>query len=1578
MEQNIKKLETVLIDKATKETQHNGLPFYLKPFGEVVVQKAGRGKKVELKIKGLQQFEVSHKHGAILCANDTLLKVYYGKNLQKEAEIQFENQITCMKINQLDQSLIAIGFGTINQLHILELVPFIQSHFKNQESLIKFNLDEEFNQIKWNSVNNNLIVRNSKTKQTNHINFTDKNITLLGDTDAICFSLKGSIITCLEQNYKYIEDESDLGLSLDIQIETPQQLSRIFHIEEYQEDQWFVVGFNRTEVEEQDNEDDYDGMQVELVVLQGNPENMESQGKESVLRVSGSIKDLNQYRDSLEFKIVKINSDLYTLFQSIISNSETFQVLDNGKKIKGIVELEVKGIKGQIRGVEFVKFQIDQDDSFLSLKKGEAYYFSFIPPCLITYDSELTIFKYYFCQHFSTSEESKKQPQNKDQGTICIEEQYQLLEDTDYKPKEKIIQQNENLDKQNQIALENQQKENSIIQQQPPDSQQEEQKQASKDNQETKIKLNYLQKIDEQKIVQNKLIQQQEDENLIKPNQIQYTKKFVKQLISNFKEYQSKTKKIIYSDQRYAYDHFSGDQNIQQLYSYTNLQVNYLKSDFDNIFKQPSIHSIDYIYEKDKLLLCTNEPDGLSYIYAFTLQEYTQIHQFIQKLEQEFVNIKDSNIKAKEKNQKKLAHVQEAKKQIQNEMSKYRIFCSKTQIIQIHAFYSYFLAIVFANGVILKSVDSLLVQNPSNQIPFVAKEQSLLTIKQVIFSQSKKYFLILSTDNQVIVMNTLTQELQFQKSDIIFANFGHDQENLIYILDNKSIQVYDFINKKVEESYSKVSSQENIKVIHFEEYKPGSFFSVQYQVNILQQECDKCENVGCILCKEYNMFVYQSNNISQFQQIQIDTQHYWSTNNLISDNCFVKCHYNPQIKQLASIFNQRGSIFILNINENEQIDPQFKVPQWVLFQQHISGFVYFPYRENNQKDYFYYKPKDGQKYTYLLPSIMVFSGAFHLTRIFLFDEGKAVAVDNEDQEALQVLSQSNTLISIEEYTKLINNKIDSFTQHPDYYLLYEKMEQLKHILNFLEDNNVEDIIEAKFSEDLNKMDQQIQYIQQQKEQQIAQENKNIKQQASSQKSQVEQQVFQNGNNFQQIEDKNMSNIVQNQVFSGQLDPQAQKIQDEKIENTKIFNSLLQQLQQSKPIKFDSIQDKAQKILDLFLQTAQDLVEQNVRFKSQIDSIPINFNQSEKNQNQIKINITGINQIVHFSEKNVTIFAYNNQLYLYDKSKSTLIQMSDQSSNQNLKRFAEIQYVHKFHINNDKRMHLIAAFKQEQQVMFSASKQQSNCLFHIIIDENPSSFKVQQIVHKYGSKLIANISTCFGEDKVLITYTDNTVELLVGQGINSEFKVIKQWKADFAIFSMIGTIFIGFNNILQEHVYLLHESGNHEVFMLKEINLQEKAGVNFIKVLYMYQYNSECFLVIGMNHSSFTPIPILSSSFTPVTNQSQLNYSIHFKTSNTSISSIQFKASFSKQMKQLYLTNNITNLVYVFPMSLNQIIHKPQISTLELPNLKFINGFFQSQYDEESTTYEYFDFSQMRGSKIKFQKNIKSLYYQLDF
>ncbi|KAL4430452.1 hypothetical protein ABPG74_013302 [Tetrahymena malaccensis] len=1579
---DIKRLETVLIDKATKEVQHTGLPFEQKPFGEVVVQKGSRGKRAELKIKGLQQFEVSHKHGAILCANDKTLKVYYGKNLQQEAEISFDNQITCMKINSFDQSLIAIGFGESNELHILELVPFIQSHFKNQESLIKFDLNEEFNQIKWNSVNNNLILRNSRTKATYHICFTEKNISRLEDTDAICFTLNGSIVTCLQQSYKYIEDESDLSSSIDIQIETPQQLSRIFHIEEYQSNQWFVIGFNRTEVEDQEDEDEYDGMQVDLVALKGEPESMESSGKESILKVSGNIKDINQYRDSLEYKVVKISKDFYTLFQSITSNSETFEVVDSGKKIKSQVELEIKGIKGQIRGVEYVKFQIDDDDAFISLKQGEAKFFQFIPPCIITYDSELKILKYYFCQHFSTSEESKKQPKDLASRTICIEEKYQLKEDTNYKPKEKIDQQNDipkKQEQQNQIDQGNQQIQKPVIQQQP-DNQQAVQNQVSKDSLESEIKHNQIvQQLEEQKVEQNQ--QKKEDEYLIKPNQIQYSKKFVKQLINNFKEYQSKAKKVIYTDQRYAYDHFSGGQNIQQLYAYTNLQANYLKKDFDSIYKQPSIHSIDYIYEKDKLLLCTNEPDGLSYIYAFSLQEYSRIHEFIQKQEQEFVNIRDSSLKAKEKNQKKIAHIQEAKKQIQDEMNQYRIFCSKTQIIQIHVVYSYFLAIVFANGVILKSVDSLFVQTPYNKTPFVAIEQSLLTVKQVIFSQSKKYFLILSTDNQVIVMNTLTQELKFQKSDVMFANFSHDQENLIYLLDNKSIQVYDFINKKEQGSYSRVGSQENLKVIHFEEYKPGSFFSVQYQVNTLSQECNECNNAGCNICKEYNVFAFQTNNISKFQQIKLDIQHSWSANDQINDDSFVKCHYNPQIKQFTSILNQKGSIFILNINENEQIDPQFKVPQWTLSGQCISGFVYFPYRENSQKDYFYYKPRDGQKCTYLLPSIMVFSGAFHLTRIFLFDEGKAVLVDSEDQEALQVLKQSNTLISIEEYTKLINNKVDSFTQHPDYYLLYEKMEQLKHILNFLEDNNVEDIIEAKFQEDLNKMNQQMQHIKQHKEQQVIQQNniqhKNPNQQTPSLQQQAGLPIIQSGNQIQQIENKNFGKNAQNQVSMELVD---QKKQIEMEENLKRENQLIQQLKQSQHIDFNSIQDRAQKILDLFLQTAQDLVEQNERFKSQIENIPINFNQSIKNQNQAKISQIGINQLVHFSEnkKDVTIFANNNQLYLYNKTKQALIQMNDSSSSFN--GFAQIQFISKFPQNNDKRLHLLVALKQEQQALFAqAQNQQQNCVFHIIVDDNSPSFKVQRIVYKYGSKSIINISTCYGENRVLITYADNTVELLIGgQGSNSDFKVIHQWKADFAIFSMIGTIFIGYYNTLEEHVYLHHESGNHEVFLLKKLNLSETAGVSFIKILYMYQYNSECFLVVGVNHSSFTPIPILSSTLTPVTNQSQLNYSINFKTSNTSISQIQFKASFSKQMKQLYLSNNITNLVYVFPISLNQIIHKPQICTLELASLKFINGFFQSQQDSESTTYEFFDFSQMTGSKIKFSKNSKSIYYQLDF
>ncbi|EAR84058.2 hypothetical protein TTHERM_00755920 (macronuclear) [Tetrahymena thermophila SB210] len=1575
-------LESTIIDKNNKKAQHNGLPYDKKPFGEVVVQKKKRNE--QLKIKGLQQFDISNKHGAILCANDTVLKVYYGKNLQKEAEIKFENEITCFKINQLDESLIAIGFRNINELHILELVPFIQSHFKNQESLIKFSFDEEFNQIKWNSINNNLIIRNSKTKATNHICLAERKINNLEESDAICFTLNGCIIKCLGQDYKFIKNEKELNDTIDIQIETPKELSRIVHIEEYQDNQWFVIGF--TKDGDDDDEEDSEEMQVHLVVLKGDPENMESKSKkESVISLSGNLSELNKYLDFLEFKIVRVSKNIYTLFQSVIPNSETFQVLDNGQKINCEVELEVKQIKGQIRGAGFAKFQIDEDDSFLQIKDGETYYYQFIPPCLMAFDSELTIQKYYFCHHLSKSQESKKQPNDIEYRTICIDEQNQLKEDTDYKPKEKVEQQidiSENLEKQNQVIQENQQKEIPPMQQQS-DSQQAEQKQAPNSDQKSEIKQNQQkQKIEDQKIVPIQKIQ--EEENLIKPDQIQYTKKFVKQLISNFKDYQSKTKKIIYTNQRYAYDH-SCDKTVEQLYSYTNLQANYLKKDFDKVFKQQSIHCIDYIYEKDKLLLCTNEPDGLSYIYAFSLQEYTQIHEFIKKLEQGFEKITHSQLKPKEAIQKKKAHVEESTKQIQNEMNKYRIFCSKTQIVQIHVVYSYFLAIVFANGVILKSVDSLLAQIPYNQAPFVAQEQSSLAVRQVIFSQSKKYFLILTTDNQVIVLNTLTQELKFQKSDVMFANFCHDKENLIYILDKKSIQVYDFINKKEEGSYSKVSPQENLKVVHFEEYKPGSFFSVQYQINVLQQECDQCSNLGCDFCKEYNIYVFQSNNISKFQQIQLDMQHSWSTRNLIRDSCFVKCHYNPQIKQLASIFNQKGSILILNIEEDELTNPQYKVPQWALPEQDISGFVYFPYRENSQKDFFYYKPRDDQqKRTYLLPSIMVFSGAFHLTRIFLFDEGKAIATDIEDQKALQILSQSNTLISIEEYTKLINNKIDSFTQHPDYYLLYEKMEQLKHILNFLEDNNVEDIIEAKFQEDLNQIDKQMKLIKQQNEQLIAQENNlrlnNQKEKTLNQQPQAKQQIIQIENKIQQIEDKKVSNIVENQDFNQQLDSQMQKKLNENDEAKKQKNQLLQQLQQNQPTNFNSIQDKAQKILDLFLQTAQDLVESNERFKSQIDNIQINFNQSEKNLNENKENKTGINQIVHFSEKNITIFAYSNQLYLYDKSKSSLIQMSDQSSNSNLKKFTEIQFIQKFPQKNDKRMHLIVALKQEQKLMFQNGAQngQQNCIFHLIVDDNPSRFKVQRVVHKYGSRLINNISTCYGEDKLLITYSDNFVELLIGQGDNSEFKVIQFWKANFAIFSMIGTIFLGNDNILQEHVYILHESGNHEVFMLKEINLNEKAGVNFVKVVYMYQYNSECFLVVGISHSSFTPIPILSSTFTPVTHQNQLNYQISCSITNISQASIQFKASFSKQMKQLYLSNNFSNSVYVFPISLNQIVHKPQISTLQLPNLKLINGFFQSQQDGESTTYEYFDFSQMRGSKIKFSKNSKSIYYQLDF
>lgn len=72
-----------------KDTKLFGLEFDVKPFGEVNVPKAGgRGKSKKeqlIKIKGLQQFDISNNHGVIFCANDKILQVFCGEKLNEEA-----------------------------------------------------------------------------------------------------------------------------------------------------------------------------------------------------------------------------------------------------------------------------------------------------------------------------------------------------------------------------------------------------------------------------------------------------------------------------------------------------------------------------------------------------------------------------------------------------------------------------------------------------------------------------------------------------------------------------------------------------------------------------------------------------------------------------------------------------------------------------------------------------------------------------------------------------------------------------------------------------------------------------------------------------------------------------------------------------------------------------------------------------------------------------------------------------------------------------------------------------------------------------------------------------------------------------------------------------------------------------------------------------------------------------------------------------------------------------------------------------------------------------------------------------
>lgn len=96
--------------------------------------------------------------------------------------------------------------------------------------------------------------------------------------------------------------------------------------------------------------------------------------------------------------------------------------------------------------------------------------------------------------------------------------------------------------------------------------------------------------------------------------------------------------------------------------------------------------------------------------------------------------------------------------------------------------------------------------------------------------------------------------------------------------------------------------------------------------------------------------------------------------------------------------NQRGSFFVVNFDEENQPIPDQKLdqPNWKS-KSDISGFVFFPFKLEGEKNHFEFMAEEGTKIqlTYKLPSLIVFSGLFSLDRYIEIDMGSLSSFDAE-------------------------------------------------------------------------------------------------------------------------------------------------------------------------------------------------------------------------------------------------------------------------------------------------------------------------------------------------------------------------------------------------------------------------------------------------------------------------------------------------------------------------------------------------------------------------------------------------------
>lgn len=145
----------------------------------------------------------------------------------------------------------------------------------------------------------------------------------------------------------------------------------------------------------------------------------------------------------------------------------------------------------------------------------------------------------------------------------------------------------------------------------------------------------------------------------------------------------------------------------------------------------------------------------------------------------------------------------------------------------------------------------------------------------------------------------------YRDENVLFANFGYVADSEVYVIKQNQTIKHDILTRRSQLLSQFGSLEGEFHVIHFEEFKPNNFLSIQFTSRTLNEHCSDCSAKGCQNCVSCKIYIFYATDISEARSVELG-DNLWSYESYLSrSSCTAKITYNPQIRSLVAMINEK-------------------------------------------------------------------------------------------------------------------------------------------------------------------------------------------------------------------------------------------------------------------------------------------------------------------------------------------------------------------------------------------------------------------------------------------------------------------------------------------------------------------------------------------------------------------------------------------------------------------------------------------------------------------------------------------------